>query len=180
MCADPPAGEKTQRLPTPVQIGNRSAHLTHPLLVFRGLVYCVVCGNVGAQRLNKLAAPCRQEQGSKGRHGRDSLARLGRGQLPKKVLEWRIYPYRHRPHADTLDIHSSAIAHNVQHDVQTLHLEVLQESILTQHVPETDSADCSTDDPAEYSRQVSGAALNCLCLGTLYRIRFSSCSNLCM
>ena len=41
-----------------MHIGNRIAHHTHRLMIYRGLVYCNKCGCIGTNQLRKLGGPC--------------------------------------------------------------------------------------------------------------------------
>ena len=64
-----------------IHIGNKTAHYTHKLVSFRGLVYCCKCGTRGTTQLRKLAKECSPPTS----YGKISLARLREGQRPPNM-----------------------------------------------------------------------------------------------
>jgi hypothetical protein len=72
----------------PVHVGNHVCHHTHVLYIYRGLVYCNVCGNRASNnQVHKLAKRC---DGSPQPHtyGALALAAIKAGCLPHTLDQW--------------------------------------------------------------------------------------------
>ena len=61
-----------------VRIGWQTVHPDHVIMVYRGLLFCRVCGHYASKRAIKLAEPCRDRS----RHAKLRAAALLNGQLP--------------------------------------------------------------------------------------------------
>ena len=69
----------------PVFVGAVALDQAHDLKVFRGLYYCLRCGCIAGIAVQLLRKPCR---GWSTEEGRRTLARLGKGLLPRKMISW--------------------------------------------------------------------------------------------
>jgi len=73
---------------TPVHMGNQVSHYTHHLFIYRGLVYCNVCGNRGSNdQLRKLARQC-EGPSLPTSYGGIALAAIKGGRLPPRLDQW--------------------------------------------------------------------------------------------
>ena len=67
-----------------VHIGNQIAHHTHKLQIYRGIVYCRICGMRGPTKLHNLAHPCKPPTA----YGKQVLSSLNQGRLPAGLSNW--------------------------------------------------------------------------------------------
>ena len=68
-----------------VQIGKLDIHVSHKLLVFKGIVFCDKCGAISQRKkLGNLASVCCPPT----TYGKNNLERLRKGNLPINVLTW--------------------------------------------------------------------------------------------
>ena len=69
-----------------VQLAHHTAHVTHILYFFRGVIFCNKCGHYGVNRFIKLVHPCEKPKHLS--HGHKSLAALRNGGLPPGLFDW--------------------------------------------------------------------------------------------
>ena len=67
-----------------IHVGNKVAHHSHKLRIFRGLLFCGTCGCRGPTKLQGLAARCSPPTS----YGKQTLAKLSKGHLPPNLGEW--------------------------------------------------------------------------------------------
>ena len=67
-----------------LHVGNKVSHHSHSLKLFRGVVYCGVCGARGPTKLHKLAHPCLPPTSK----GKATLKALNQGHLPPGLVSW--------------------------------------------------------------------------------------------
>ena len=67
-----------------IQIGRQSTHPSHQLTIFRGHLFCNVCGCKGISKLHHLAVPC----SSPGPYGLEQLRAIRNSKFPQGVTEW--------------------------------------------------------------------------------------------
>ena len=98
-CSGPVAVEGcTGRRLTPgsvVHLGSNVTHGSHQLYVYKGLHFCMVCGFLAGQRINKLGLPCAGSSDDprfpglpRTAGGRLNLRRIAKGLLPQGVTGW--------------------------------------------------------------------------------------------
>ena len=72
----------------PVHMGSQVSHHTHDLYIYKGLVYCNVCGNRGSNnQIRKLAKPCSGPP-LPYTYGALALAAIRDGCLPPGLNQW--------------------------------------------------------------------------------------------
>ena len=64
-------------------VGNRSAHYSHNLSIYRGLVFCNVCGHRAQYKMHNLYREC-----VKTTAGAASLKKIFKGELPQNLTAW--------------------------------------------------------------------------------------------
>ena len=69
-----------------VHIGNQLAHYIHKLQIYRGIVYCRICGMRGPTKLHNLAHPCKPPTA----YGKQVLSSLNQGRLPAGLSNWQL------------------------------------------------------------------------------------------
>ena len=68
-----------------IHIKSSTTHVTHKLYIFKGLVYCNVCGTrASSSGLRDLSRPCHPPTS----YGKQSLVALNKGKTPPNLTVW--------------------------------------------------------------------------------------------
>ena len=67
-----------------VHLGSRVIHVSHNLYRYRGLIYCLKCGAIGAYQARLLAEPCEEPTFT----GARTLRYLQKDKLPPGIQAW--------------------------------------------------------------------------------------------
>ena len=75
-----------KQLGNSIQVGNSMTHPSHKICIFRGLLFCKICGARGPSKLVNLSDPC--EPAKAGSYGRANLNAIRQGKKPQGLSVW--------------------------------------------------------------------------------------------
>ena len=75
-----------KQLGNSIQVGSSMTHPSHRIRIFRGLLFCKVCGARGPSKLVNLSEPCVAARA--GSYGRANLNAIKQGKKPQGLVAW--------------------------------------------------------------------------------------------